>query len=107
MKKARYTVKDQQEGESESLETLEAVMLSPPHRKDKVVGTGESIRFAGRDIERLPKGDIRRSVESYVESQKHFPPDSANNIRGRLRRHKFAVYKKGFKGRLIRMRRKA
>ena len=100
MKKgARYTVKDQQEGESESLETLEAVRhFLLRHRKDKVVGTGESIRFAGRDIERLPKGDIRRSVESYVESQKHFPLDSANNIRGRLRRHKFAVYKKGSKG---------
>ena len=100
MKKgARYTVKDQQEGEPESLETLEAVRhFLLQHRKDKVFGSGESIRFAGRDIERLPKGDIRRSVEAYVESQKHFPLDSANNIRGRLRRHKFAVYKKGSKG---------
>ena len=100
MKKgARYTVKDHQEDESESLETLEAVRhFLLQHRKDKVVGSGESVRFAGRDIERLPKGDIRRSVEAYVESQKHFPLDSANNIRGRLRRHKFAVYKKGSKG---------
>ncbi|MEC8613860.1 MAG: hypothetical protein VXY17_00470 [Verrucomicrobiota bacterium] len=100
MKKgARYTVKDHQEGESESLETLEAVRnFLLQHRKNKVVGSGDSIRFAGRDIERLPKGDIRRSVEAYVESQKHFPLDSANNIRGRLRRHKFAVYKKGSKG---------
>ena len=100
MKKgARYTVKDHQEGESESLETLEAARhFLLQHRKDKVVGTSESIRFAGRDIERLPKGDIRRSVEAYVESQKHFPLDSANNIRGRLRRHKFAVYKRGSKG---------
>lgn len=100
MKKgARYTVKDHQEGEAESLETLEAVRhFLLQHRKEKVVGSGESVRFAGRDIERLPKSDIRRSVEAYVESQKHFPLDSANNIRGRLRRHKFAVYKKGSKG---------
>jgi hypothetical protein len=100
MKKgARYTVKEPQEGEPESLENLEAVRhFLLQHRKDKVVGSGESIRFAGRDIDRLPKGDIRRSVEAYVESQKHFPLDSANNIRGRLRRHKFAVYKKGSKG---------
>jgi hypothetical protein len=100
MKKgARYTVKDHQEGESESFDTLEAVRhFLLQQRKDKVVGSGESVRFAGRDIERLPKGDIRRSVEAYVESQKHFPLDSANNIRGRLRRHKFAVYKKGSKG---------
>ncbi len=100
MKKgARYTVKDRQEGEPESFETLEAARhFLLQHRKDKVVGSGESIRFAGRDIERLPAGNIRRSVEAYVENQKHFPLDSANNIRGRLRRHKFAVYKKGSKG---------
>lgn len=100
MKKgARYTVKDRQENEPESLETLEAArQFLLTHRKDKVVGSGDSVRFAGRDIERLPPGDIRRSVESYVEQQKHFPLDSANNIRGRLRRHKFAVYKKGNKG---------
>jgi len=100
MKKgARYIVKDRQENEPESFESLEAArhfLIS--HRKDKVVGSGESIRFAGRDIERMPKGNIRRSVETHVENQKHFPLDSANNIRGRLRRHKFAVYKKGSKG---------
>ena len=100
MKKgARYTVKDRQEGEAESFESLEAVrFFLLQNRKDKIVSSGETIRFAGRDIERLPKGDIRRSVESYVEQQLHFPLDSANNIRGRLRRHKFAVYKKGSKG---------
>ena len=100
MKKgARYTLKDRQEGEPESFESLEAVrFFLLQHRKDKIVSSGETIRFAGRDIERLPKGDIRRSVEAYVEQQLHFPLDSANNIRGRLRRHKFAVYKKGSKG---------
>ena len=100
MKKgARYTLKERQDGEPESFESLEAVRLFLlQHRKDKIVGSGETIRFAGRDIERLPKGAIRRSVESYIEQQLHFPLDSANNIRGRLRRHKFAVYKKGSKG---------
>jgi hypothetical protein len=100
MKKgARYTVKDRQEGEPESFESLESArFFLLQHRKDKVVGSDVSVRFAGRDIERLPKGDIRSSVEAYVENQKHFPLDSANNIRGRLRRHKFAVYKKGSKG---------
>jgi len=100
MKKgARYTVKEREENEPESFDTLEAARhFLIQHRKDKVVGSGESVRFAGRDIERMPKGNIRRSVEIYVEQQKHFPLDSANNIRGRLRRHKFAVYKKGSKG---------
>jgi hypothetical protein len=100
MKKGvRYILKDRQEGEPESFESLESVrFFLLQNRKDKIVSSGETIRFAGRDIEHLPKGDIRRSVEAYVEQQLHFPLDSANNIRGRLRRHKFAVYKKGSKG---------
>jgi len=96
---ARYTVKDPKDGEPESFETLEAARLFLiQHRKEQVVASAESVRFAGRDIERLPPSDIRRSVEAYIEAQRHFPLDSANNIRGRLRRHKFAVYKKGSKG---------
>ncbi|MGJ8639935.1 MAG: hypothetical protein ACSHYA_11130 [Opitutaceae bacterium] len=100
MKKgARYTVKDHQEGEPESFESIESARhFLIQHRKDKVVSSGEHVRFAGRDIASLPQGDIRRSVESYIEQQLHFPLDAANNIRGRLRRHKFTVYKKGSKG---------
>ncbi|MGC6425294.1 MAG: hypothetical protein ACON4O_09955 [Lentimonas sp.] len=100
MKKgARYTLKERKDGEPESFETLESVRhFLLQHRKDKVVGSGEHIRFAGRDIVHLPKGDIRRSVETYVSQQLHFPLEAANNIRGRLRRHKFTVYKKGSKG---------
>ncbi|WP_041744804.1 hypothetical protein [Coraliomargarita akajimensis] len=100
MKKgARYTLKERAEGEPESFESLEAVrhfLLS--HRKDQVVGSGTSVRFAGRDVERMPRGVLRRSIETYVEAQQRFPLDTANNIRGRLRRHKFTVYKKGGKG---------
>ena len=68
------------------------------YRKEEVLGTGETVRFVGRDVERLPKGAIRRSIEMYIEQQLLFPLDTANNIRGRLRRHKFTVYKKGPKG---------
>lgn len=100
MKKgARYTVKDRKDGEPEAFDSLESARhFLLQHRKEQVVGSGESVRFAGRDIERLPAGNIRRSVEAYIEKQKVFPLESANNIRGRLRRHKFAVYKKGSKG---------
>lgn len=95
----RYVLKDRQENEPESFDSLEtARRFLLANRKDKVVGSSESVRFAGRDIERLPKGNIRQSVESYIQQQKQFPLESANNIRGRLRRHKFAVYKKGSKG---------
>lgn len=94
----RYTVKEPAEGEPKALDTLEAVRLFLlQYRKSDVVGSGESVRFAGRDLEHLPAGDIRRSVESFVEQQRHFPLETANNIRGRLRRHNFTIYKKGAK----------
>lgn len=100
MKKGfRYTLKERAEGEPESFESLDAVRLFLiQHRKDQVVGSADSVRFAGVDIQHMPKGDLRRSVEAYIEHQRHFPLESANNIRGRLRRHKFTVYKKGSKG---------
>ncbi|NCG08594.1 MAG: hypothetical protein GWO81_03345 [Verrucomicrobia bacterium] len=94
----RYTVKEPAEGEPTTLGTLEAARLFLlQHRKSSVLGSGESVRFAGRDLERLPAGDIRRSVESFVEQQRHFPLETANNLRGRLRRHNFTIYKKGAK----------
>ncbi|HBO57142.1 MAG TPA: hypothetical protein DD622_01750 [Opitutae bacterium] len=100
MKKGfQYTLKEKEDGDPESFDSLESVRQHLlEHRKGKVLGSGKSIRFAGRDIERIPKGNIRRSVEAYIQQQLNFPLDTANNIRGRLRRHKFAVYKKGSKG---------
>lgn len=94
----RYTVKEPVEGEPTVLENFEAARLFLlQYRKSAIVGSGESVRFAGRDIERLPAGDIRRSVECFVEDQRYFPLETANNIRGRLRRHNFTIYKKGAK----------
>ncbi|CAI8262755.1 MAG: Uncharacterised protein [Opitutia bacterium UBA7350] len=94
----RYTVKEPTEGEPVVLETLEAARLFlMQNRKASVVGSGESVRFAGRDLKHLPVNDIHRSVESFVEQQRFFPLETANNIRGRLRRHNFTIYKKGAK----------
>ena len=88
----RYLLKDRAEDEPEFLSTLEEVRLFLiQHRKDKVVGSSKSVRFAGRDIERMPKGDLRRSVEMYCEQQKRFPLDTANNLRGRLRRQFYSL----------------
>ena len=94
MKKGvQYTLKEKEDTDPESFDSLESVRkYLLLHRKDKVLGSGKSIRFAGRDIERMPIGNIRRSVEIYIQQQLNFPLDTANNIRGLLRRHKFAVY---------------
>lgn len=66
--------------------------------RDKVVRAVENVRFHGKLIETLPPGEIRRAVEGHVERQRRFPLDTANALRGRLRRENFTIFKKGSRG---------
>ncbi len=66
--------------------------------RDKVVRAVESVRFHGKLIEKLPPGEIRRALEGHVERQRRFPLDTANALRGRLRREGFTIFKKGSRG---------
>ena len=80
----------------DSLEDARLYLLT--HAKDKVVRTSESARFHGKIAETLPPGEIRRAVEGALERQRKFPLDTANALRGRLRREHFTIFKKGSKG---------
>jgi hypothetical protein len=66
--------------------------------RDKVVRPSSTARFHGRTLERMPAGEIRRAVEGEWERQGRFPLDTANALRGRLRREHFTIFKKGSKG---------
>ncbi|AOS45646.1 hypothetical protein Verru16b_02731 [Lacunisphaera limnophila] len=66
--------------------------------RDRVVRTVESVRFHGKNIEKLPPGEIQRALEGHVERQRRFPLDTANALRGRLRREGFTIFKKGSRG---------
>jgi hypothetical protein len=66
--------------------------------RDKMVRAVESVRFQGKMIEKLPPGEIRRALEGHVERQRRFPLDTANALRGRLRREGFTIFKKGSRG---------
>jgi len=66
--------------------------------RDKVVRTFEHGRFHGRELENMPDGEIKRAVLGALERQQRFPLDSANALRGRLRREGFTIFKKGSKG---------
>jgi len=68
------------------------------NKKADMVKSTESFRLSGSLLGTLPKGLIKENVMFAVEGQRRFPLDTANNIRGRLRRHKFTIYKKGSKG---------
>jgi hypothetical protein len=82
-----------------SFDTLEdARLYLLTQARDKVVRTAESVRFKGQLIENLPPGEIRRAVEGALERQRRFPLDTANALRGRLRREHFTIFKKGSKG---------
>lgn len=80
----------------DSFEEARAYLFT--HAKDKVVRAVENVRFHGRLIEKLPPGEIRQAVEGHVERQRRFPLDTANALRGRLRREGFTIFKKGSRG---------
>ena len=68
------------------------------HSKEAVVQTAQNFRFSGSQLDALPNGILKDSILHTIQLQQRFPLDTANNIRGRLRRHKFTIYKKGSKG---------
>ncbi len=99
-KEIRYTLKDVPEGQIppifESFESARHHLLT--HFKDKIVKVTDSVRLPGNAVETLSDGPIKRSILSVFEYQKRFPLETSNNLRGRLRRMNFTLYKKGAKG---------
>ncbi len=99
-KTTRYTWKHPAEGETpavfDSLEEARGFLLSKA--RDKVVKLVDSARFHGKNVEQLPGGEIKRALEGTLERQRRFPLDTANALRGRLRREGFTIFKKGSKG---------
>ncbi len=66
--------------------------------RDKIVRTTDTARFHGKIAETMPPGEIRSAIEGALERQRRFPLDTANALRGRLRREHFTIFKKGSKG---------
>jgi hypothetical protein len=66
--------------------------------RHRLVRLADGARLTGKAAEALPPGEIRRAIEGTLERQLRFPLDTANALRGRLRREGFSIYKKGSKG---------
>ena len=94
-----YTFKGETEADSPTFDTLESAkhFLLTQHQA-KVFTVTDRVRFSGKNMPELPRGPIQKSIEHEHDRQQRFPLDTANNIRGRLRRMKFNIYKKGPKG---------
>lgn len=80
----------------DNLEDARLYLLS--NVREKLVRTVDTARFHGNIIEKMPDGEIRRAIEGTLERQRRFPLDTANGLRGRLRREHFTIFKKGSKG---------
>jgi hypothetical protein len=80
----------------DSLEDARLHLLT--HARERMVRTVETVRFHGKNLEKLPPGEIRRALEGHIERQRRFPLDTANALRGRLRREGFTIFKKGSRG---------
>lgn len=80
----------------DSLEDARSYLLT--QSRDKVVRTFDTARFPGKIVDSLPPGEIRRAIEGALDRQRRFPLDTANALRGRLRREHFTIFKKGSKG---------
>lgn len=94
-----YKLKNPAEGENDIFETREAAASYVAHKMGaELVRTYEQVRMKGANLQKLPFGRIRRNIEEAWHKQKRFPIITANNLRGRLRRSGFSVYKRGSKG---------
>ncbi len=94
-----YKLKIPAEGESDIFETREAAGNYVARKMGtELVKTYEQVRMRGTNLGLMPFGRVRRNIEEAWRKQKRFPIVTANNLRGRLRRSGFAVYKRGSKG---------
>jgi len=80
----------------DSLEEARQFLLT--QARDSVVKAANSARFHGKALETMPRGEILMAIEGAYERQLRFPLDTANQLRGRLRREHFTIFKKGSKG---------
>ena len=80
----------------DSLEDARAHLLA--NARDSVVKPVDAARFHGKSLDTMPRGEILMAIEGAYDRQLRFPLDTANQLRGRLRREHFTIFKKGSKG---------
>ena len=95
----RYTFKHSKDDTSVVFDNSESArhhLLT--HCKSEMACAGASARFRGTLLDRIPEGNIKRSVMAVLEAQRHYPLETANHLRGHFRKLNFTIYKKGARG---------
>jgi len=99
-KATRFTAKEIAEGEEANVfDSVEDAMgYLRTVLKAKVVKQVNYARVSGTVLESFKDSEAFKAMDGERQRQQRFPLDTANAIRGRMRREKFSIYKKGSKG---------
>ncbi|MEM9160343.1 MAG: hypothetical protein AAGB46_14960 [Verrucomicrobiota bacterium] len=100
MKKVtRYTTKAAEGEETQSFDSMEgAIGHVRANLKALAVKAVNYARVSGKTLEKFADSEAAKAAAGELERQRKFPLETANAIRGRMRREKFSIYKKGAKG---------
>ncbi len=100
MKKGtRYTSKAAEGIEPQTFDSLnDAIGYLRTNQKEQIVKAVNYARVSGVVLDKYSNTEASRAVAGELARQQRFPLETANAIRGRLRREKFSIYKKGSKG---------
>ncbi|MBK1876550.1 hypothetical protein [Pelagicoccus mobilis] len=99
-KATRYSAKEVTEGaEAQVFDSVEDAMgYLRTALKSKIVKQVNYARVSGTVLESFKDSEAFKAMDGERQRQQRFPLDTANAIRGRMRREKFSIYKKGAKG---------
>lgn len=98
-KAIRYTTKAAEGEETKSFDSIEgATGYLRTEQGQKVVKQVNYARVHGTVLEKFQDSEAFKAMDGERQRQLRFPLDTANAIRGRMRREKFSIYKKGAKG---------
>ncbi|MDR1434967.1 MAG: hypothetical protein LBI77_01005 [Puniceicoccales bacterium] len=77
----------------DSLEGAKNYLLK--YFKDRILREVTTSHISGISSESMPSRSIGRAIQFFLQRQRHFPFDTANNLRNRFRRAGFGIYRKG------------
>lgn len=63
------------------------------HFKEKAIRSADSFRITGTSFMNMPRGVLSKSIFTLLMREKKFPLKFSNNLRGKLRRAHFTIYK--------------
>lgn len=66
--------------------------------RELVVRSVDSARLSAKVVTESGRTEAARALQGAIDMQRRFPLDSANALRGRLRRENFHIFKRGSKG---------